>query len=169
MLRPELADRAVKLKEIEDAQLRELSPKNKGGFSVKPLNTLVAEYNKIAPLFGIKDKYPMFSEAVFELPPDFMQVLMMVKAAVDDAIKAEVIPANLAFTVGDVKDDKGLLTLASKLKVLSGNRDFKDFLMSATEPVEQERFVGDDGGMESAPVEKPMTDEDFLGFISKRM
>ena len=168
MLRPELAEKAIEMKGIEDAQMQEVAPRAKKIFSKRALNTLVGEWNKVAPLFGIKDKYASFSEDTVQLPVEFVKLLSMLRAAISDAVEAEAVPASLAFSLGDVQDDQGLLILASKLKALAGSRDFKDFLMSAGEEPREEKELEDDGSMVRTP-EPALAEDDFLSFISKRM
>lgn len=118
-----MADGAM---EADEAMYEEMAPKGK--FSPKGLMPLVKATNMLLPMFGQSGDYPMLKEAMTELPTDFVRVLSMFVAAVDDAIASDVVDAEMKLDMSGLVDDRGLMLLAAKLDALAKNRDFKKFL-----------------------------------------
>ena len=112
--------------EADEDMFMEMSPKGK--FSPKGLMPLVKATNMLLPMFGQTGNYPMLKEAMTQLPTDFVRVLFMFVAAVDDAITNDVVDAEMKLDVPGITDDRGLMLLAAKLDALAKNRDFKKFL-----------------------------------------
>jgi len=161
MLDPELGNRALEMQAEDEKLVQEFAPKARKEFTPKALNKLVDEWNRVAPVFGIKDQYPKFSAAATRLPVDFTKLLTMTASAVDDAITdgLELDPIKLS----EISDDQGLVILASKLTSLSKNRDFKDWLASADErPMEEE-------SEEETDSNQAMSDEEFTKLIATKI
>ena len=112
--------------EAEEGMFEEMAPKGK--FTPKGLMPLVKETNKMLPLFGQEPNYPALKEAMGQLPTDFVRILAMFSAAVDDAIAADVLSPDMALDFSAVKDDTGLMMLAGKLNNILKSMEFKRFL-----------------------------------------
>lgn len=167
MLDKELGDRALQMQAEDDKMLMSLAPKARKEFGVQALNRLVDSWNSLAPLFGIKDVYPTFTEATTVLPTDFTKVLLMVDRASQDAAKDKLKLDPLGLET--INDDRGLVILASKLSSLAKNRDFKDWLLSAETPeTNVEESTEDMGEMEMEP-QAPMSDDEFTKLIGSRL
>jgi hypothetical protein len=117
----------------DEQQFMEMAPEGK--FTPKALMPLVKETNKMLPLFGQTPDYPAIREELGQLPVDFVRVLSMFKAAVDDAIEADVVTPDMAIDLSVIKDDSGLMLLAGKLNSLQKSMEFKRFLK---EPMKEE-------------------------------
>jgi len=128
MVVPELQDKVVEASQAEDEMYAGIAPK--GRFTKMALNGLVRAHNKILPLFGIKDEYPLFASDVTEFPVEFVKPLGMVQMAVEDAAEEDVVPMELTFSLDDITEDRSLTMLTGKLDRLSKMRDFKTFLTS---------------------------------------
>jgi hypothetical protein len=100
----------------------------KGKFTPRGLGPLVKETNKLLPLFGQTPDYPMIEEELTQLPTDFVRVLSMFVAAVDDAIEADVLSPEMALTFDGVTDDRSLMLMAGKLNQIGKSMEFKRFL-----------------------------------------
>lgn len=121
--------RAGDVEEIEDENYAAASPK--GRFTPKGLNVLVDASNKLAPLFGIDDKYPKFTgiEGLTTLPAEFVRLLSMFGKAIGDAVEADVLPEDAAIDLMTVVDDSGLQSLAGRIGMAAASPKMKKFLM----------------------------------------
>jgi hypothetical protein len=166
MMDPELGDKAQMMIAEDNKSTAIVSPKAKTIFTIGPLNKLVIEWNKVAPLFGIKDKYPTFTTDAPVFPTEFTKLLLMVTKATSDAIEAGIDVASP--DISTVVDDRGILILAANLASISKNRDFKDWLLSSEEesPVEQTTEPVD---AEEVEASKPVSDEAFTQMVASKM
>lgn len=128
-----MSDMADEAEYMDEQKFMEMAPKGK--FTPKALTSLVKETNKMLPLFGQTGDYPQIREELGQLPVDFVRVLSMFKAAVDDAIEADVVTPDMAIDLSVIKDDSGLMLLAGKLNSLQKSMQFKRFLK---EPMKEE-------------------------------
>jgi hypothetical protein len=121
--------RAGDVEEIEDENYAAASPK--GRFTPKGLNVLVDASNKLAPLFGIDDKYPKFTgiEPLTTLPPEFVRLLSMFGKAIGDAVEADVLPSDATVDLMTVTDDNGLQSLAGRIGMAASSPQMKKFLL----------------------------------------
>ena len=120
----------------EDMLYSQASPKGK--FSGKSLNALVQAVNRLTPLFGIKDTYPTFSGAtVTELPPEFVRLLSMFKAAIADAVDQGILPEDAVIDLSVITDDSGIQSLAGRIGMVAKSGGFKRFLNTKTGPVKE--------------------------------
>jgi len=121
--------RAGDVEEIEDENYAAASPK--GRFTPKGLNVLVDASNKLAPLFGIDDKYPKFTgiEGLTTLPAEFVRLLSMFGKAIGDAVEADVLPEDAAIDLMTVVDDSSLQSLAGRIGMAAASPKMKKFLM----------------------------------------
>ena len=147
----------------DEQQFMEMAPKGK--FTPKALMPLVKETNKLLPLFGQEPNYPALREELGQLPTDFVRVLSMFKAAVDDAIEADVLSPDMAIDFAVIKDDSGLMLLAGKLNQLQKSMEFKRFLK---EPMKEEESEGQSMGEEGAE-EMGMSPEEEDAMMMGRM
>ena len=147
----------------DEEMYMELAPKGK--FTPKALMPLVKETNKLLPLFGQTANYPALKETLTELPTDFVRVLSMFKAAVDDAIAADAVSPDMELDFSGVKDDSGLMLLAGKLNVLGKSMEFKRFLK---EPMKEEESMGQEMGSEMSE-EMGMSPEEEDNMMMSRM
>lgn len=124
--------------EVEDElEYAEMTPSGK--YSAQNLNLLVAATNKLLPLFEQTPDYPTFEAPIDgELPTDFVRVLVMFLGAVDSAIEADVIDAEMGFELEELVDDASLLQLSGRLTALVDNRDFRQFLKNPPPEKEEE-------------------------------
>jgi len=121
--------------EAEEGMFEEMAPKGK--FTPKGLNALVVTTNKMLPLFGQEPTYPQLKEALGQLPTDFVRILSMFAAAVDDAIASDVLTPDMSLDFSGVKDDTGLMMLAGKMNSILKSMEFKRFLKEP-KPEEEE-------------------------------
>jgi hypothetical protein len=142
----------------DDEVLTSMAPK--GDFSRGALNSLVAGLNAVMMQFGVMDKYPSFEADIKQFPVDFVRQLGMVKQAVDDAIAAEAISADMAFDLSAVYDDKSIAQVAGRLTRLARDRDFKKFLQAPVETKATETM--EDMSEGSKPEGSEAAIEDFL-------
>lgn len=165
MMDPIIGQKATEMIAEDDKAVMALSPKAKTVFTVKALNKLVDEWNKAAPMFGIKDRYPSFTVDVEELPVDFTKLLLMVNKASEDAAASGIsVPVP---DVSSVNDDRGLVILAATVASIAKNRDMKDWL--ASEDKEPTEPVSETNQAEQAEPEKPVSDADLVKMISTKM
>jgi hypothetical protein len=162
MMDPELGDKAQMMIAEDDKSTAIVSPKAKTIFTIGPLNKLVTEWNKVAPLFGIKDKYPSFTTDAPVFPTEFTKLLLMVTKASGDAMEAGV--DVVSPDISTVVDDRGVLILAANLASISKNRDFREFLESADETI-----VGEPEIAEEETTASPMSDDEFTKMIGSRI
>ena len=96
-----------------------------GKYSVRSLNVLVDALNKLLPLFDATlPPIPMQSvDVVGKLPVEIIKAITMINQATKDAQ----IP-DLAPSIDDMVDDRGIEMVAGKLILLAKNRDFSMFL-----------------------------------------
>jgi hypothetical protein len=163
---PELGAKAQEMIIEDEKSTQILSPKAKTIFTVPALNKVVTEWNKVAPLFGIKDKYPSFTESTQQFPTEFTKLLLMVSKATEDAVEAGVsVPVP---DLATITDDRGAVIFAANLANISKNRDFKDWLSTAEEegPTESAAEPIEAESMEPAP---PVSDDEFTQMIAKKM
>lgn len=110
-------------KEEEDAGFMSLLE----GIQVSPkaLIGLMNALNKLLPLFGL----PTIKEK--ELTPEAVRALSMIAQAVTDAVGMEEIPAELEYSLEDMKGgDSSVIVISGKLDRLSKVPAFKKFLKS---------------------------------------
>jgi hypothetical protein len=145
-----MSDMAEEAEYMDEQKFMEMAPKGK--FTPKALTPLVKETNKLLPLFGQTGDYPVIREELGQLPIDFVRVLSMFKAAVDDAIEADVVTPDMAIDLSGIKDDIGLMLLAGKLNSLQKSMEFKRFLKEPMKEEEEEGMgeeMGEEIGMSS--------------------
>lgn len=123
-----------------------------GDFTSRGLDPLVKATNKLLPLFDQTPDYPMVEDTDV-LPEDFVRILSMFIAAIDEAIAAGAIEPEMAISLDEVRDDTGLMTIAGKLDMLSKDKDFKRFINEAEAPEEE-------APVEEAPPEQMSADEE---------
>ena len=102
-----------------------------GQFSARALNALVAELNAILPMFGAP-LYPEFAEDITVFPPEFVEQIMMLAGAAEQA------GIDSGIDLSDIQDDRDLAKLAGVLRTLAENEEFIAFLQT---PVEEEVVV----------------------------
>jgi len=145
--------------EEADAEMFEaMAPR--GNFTSRGLDPLVRSTNKLLPLFDQTGDYPSVEDTEV-LPTDFVRILAMFQAAVEDAISEDVLREEMRIDLDGVIDDTGLMTIAGKLDMLSKDREFKKFLK---EPME-EQAMEEEGEME----EEAMTDDEMDSLMMERM
>jgi hypothetical protein len=149
--------------EAEDEMFMEMAPKGK--FTPKGLMALVKETNKMLPLFGQEGNYPALNQAMGQLPTDFVRILAMFSAAVDDAIASDVLSPDMALDFSGVKDDTGLMMLAGKLNSILKSMEFKRFLKEPQPQKEEEEMTYDE---ERTPMPE-MGEDDAESLMMSRM
>lgn len=161
MKSPQMKELTVAIAEVENEEeglLSDMAPK--GEWSAEAMNSFLGSLNKVAALFSLP-AIPEVNQEVTVLPSPVVKVLLMLKSAVSDAIKAEVVSPDLAFDLAQVTNDNSLGLLAGKLDLLLRDRGFKSFLKESP-PKEEE--------VESEPEEETSsTPEDMDSFLAKRM
>lgn len=144
----------------DDEVYMEMAPK--GNFTPKGLNNLVKAANQLLPLFGQSPDYPTFSESIKSLPTDFVRVLAMFKAAVDEAIAEGVLGEELAISFDNVIDDLSLTSLAGKISQMAKNFNFKKFLKEAPPEETRATEAGEEMGMEEEEMSDGEMDDLFM-------
>lgn len=96
-----------------------------GKYSVRSLNVLVDALNKLIPLFDPSlPMIPMQSvDVVGKLPVEIIKAITMINQATKDAQLPDLAPS-----LNDMVDDRGIEMVAGKLILLQKNRDFSMFL-----------------------------------------
>lgn len=152
--------RAGDVEEIEDENYAAASPK--GRFTPKGLNVLVDASNKLAPLFGIDDKYPKFTgiEPLTTLPAEFVRLLSMFAKAIGDAVEADILPPDATVDLMTVTDDNGLQSLAGRVGMAASSPKMKKFLMRKVMKTGAEEMTEEESPEEAAPLD---TDKLFKG------
>ena len=126
--------------EADQRTLEERAPT--GPFKPKAVNAMVKAMNRVLPLFGLDPDARETTEArVDALPVELVRHLDMISAAANDAVAAEAIDAELAFSLSDITDDTSLQVVSGKLDKLSKDKDFKTFLKEAEAQPEAEAEV----------------------------
>ena len=145
--------------EEADAEMFEaMAPR--GNFTSRGLDPLVRSTNKLLPLFDQTGDYPSVEDTEV-LPTDFVRILAMFQAAVEDAISEDVLREEMRIDLDGVIDDTGPMTIAGKLDMLSKDREFKKFLK---EPMEEEAMEEEEEMEEEA-----MTDDEMDSLMMERM
>lgn len=146
-MRDEAMTMADEVDMAKDKTLTEMAPR--GDFSMSALNKVVDALNAVLPAFGpTAEEYPSFADDEEELPPEFVNQLMMVATAAADADMMDTLAMG---DVMEVSDDRDLQLLAGKLRTLSESRDFKQFLK---QPMDGEAPMAVE--VEVTNVEEPM-------------
>lgn len=160
--RPEDADYSQELGMAEeaDAEMYEaMAPR--GDFTSRGLDPLVKATNKLLPAFDQTPDYPQVEDTNV-LPTDFVRVLAMFQAAVEDAIANDVVRPEMRIDLDNVRDDTALMTIAGKLDMLSQDRAFKSFLKEPMEEDELEEGMEEMGEEEMMPEMTMEEEDDFL-------
>ena len=131
----------------------------KGTFTSRALDPLVKNTNKLLVLFGQDPSYPKIMDTNV-LPTDFVRVLAMFVAAVDDAVEAGILNPEMKIDLGSIRSDAELMSLSGKIEMLARDREFKRFLQEE-QPEEMEP--------EEAPEAEMMTEEDADKMMMERM
>jgi hypothetical protein len=131
----------------------------KGTFTSRGLDPLVKNTNKLLVLFGQDPSYPKIMDTNV-LPTDFVRVLAMFVAAVDDAVEAGILNPEMKIDLGSIRSDAELMSLSGKIEMLARDREFKRFLQEE-QPEEMEP--------EEAPEAEMMTEEDADKMMMERM
>jgi hypothetical protein len=95
------------------------------------------------------------------LPTDFVRVLAMFVAAVDDAIEAGILNPEMKIDLESIRSDAELMSLSGKIEMLARDREFKRFLQEE-QPEEMEMEM-------EAPEAEMMTEEDADAMMMERM
>jgi hypothetical protein len=159
----EMMDKSPELEEVEmedDALFGEMAPK--GTFTPKGLNALVKSTNKLLPAFGQTPDYPTFADSMQVLPTDFVRVLAMFKAAVDDAIAEGILGEEMAIDLATVRDDLTLVALAGKLDQAARDINFKKFLKESPPEETRATEAGEEMGMEEEEMSDGEMDDLFM-------
>jgi len=136
--------------EMEDEDMYvQMAPR--GTFTSRGLDPLVRNTNKLLPLFGQEPNYPKIGD-VDVLPTDFVRVLSMFVAAVDDAIEEGVLNPEMKIDLEGVRDDAGLMSLSGKIEMLAKDREFKRFLQE--DKAEEEAPMEEEAEVEMSPEEE---------------
>jgi len=121
--------------------------------SPKVLIGLMNALNKVLPMFGLP---PIKGK---ELTPEVARALAMVAQAVTDAVGMEEVPAELEYSIDDMKGgDQSVIVIAGKLDRLSKVPAFKKFLKSKpteTETPATQPPMGDQMAMEKTEEQAP--------------
>jgi len=152
------------LASADDEVYMEMAPK--GSFTPKGLNNLVKSTNMLLPAFGQTADYPTFSENMTVLPTDFVRVLAMFKAAVDDAIEQGILGEEMAISFDTITDDLALTSLAGKISNMAKNFNFKKFLKESPPEETNATEAGEESGMEEEEAGMSEDEMDNL-FMSK--
>jgi len=127
--RPEgepLAEELGMAEEADAEMYAAMAPR--GDFTSRGLSPLVRGTNALLPIFGQTPDYPELGDSLDVLPTDFVRILAMFQAAVDDAIEADVVRDEMKIVLDNVRDDTALMTIGSKLEMLAKDKEFKRFL-----------------------------------------
>jgi hypothetical protein len=148
--------------EEADAEMFEaMAPR--GNFTSRGLDPLVRSTNRMLPLFDQSGDYPNVEDTEV-LPTDFVRILAMFQAAVEDAISEDVLREEMRIDLDGVIDDTGLMTIAGKLDMLSKDREFKKFLK---EPMDDEVAGEEEMGMQME--DEAMTEDEIERMMMARM
>jgi hypothetical protein len=104
-----------------------------GNYTKAALNLLAKAFTPVMTMFGITEPYPMFTADRTDLPTDFIALLEMVKAAVDDAIAADILSPDMGFDIPSLIDDRSLKMLAGRMDRISKDKAFKRWLTERPE------------------------------------
>lgn len=165
MMQHDMQSKQDAVESKEDELYSQASPK--GQFSGPVLNALVVAANKLLPLFGVTDPYPVQGkETVTSFPADFVRILSMFAAAIADAIEAGILSEDNAIDLTTVTDDNGVQALAGRLNMAAKAPAFKKMLMKKpTKPEVSEPAVA-----ESAEADADsMSPDDSMKLFSSRM
>lgn len=121
--------------------------------SPKAMIGLTNALNKLLPMFGL----PPIKEKA--LTPEVVRALSMIAQAVTDAVGMEEVPAELEYSLEDMKGGDGsVIVIAGKLDRLSKVPAFKKFLKSKpteTETPSNQPPMGDAMAMEKTEEQSP--------------
>lgn len=146
----QLGQKALALKEKQDAMFAPIAPTATKMFGKSALNRLVKSFNSIAPMYGLLEVYPDFTADVKTLPVDFVKLLSMVGSSTRQAAEADVLDASQIVSLEGIVKDNGLLALAAKLDILKRDLEFKRWLTEAPDMMEGE----------GAPEDEPVSQEE---------
>jgi hypothetical protein len=161
-MRAEAMNRQGDIEESEDEIYSAQSPK--GRFTSKGANALVEATNRLLPMFGVGDKYDRFSGNMTELPTDFVRLLSMFKAAMDDAIAEGILPEDASIDLTIVTDDSGLQALAGRIGMAAKSAAFKRFLAKKTM-----KMSAEDEGTGEEEMSEEMDSEGMDKLMMERM
>lgn len=155
-----LTDTIGQAEEEEDAVIGAESPV--GQFTAAGFKPLIRNLNELLPLFDA-EPYPEITEDLEVWPEDLTRVVMMVETAVSDAIGAQEVDADKAIQMEGVASDRDLKVLASKIRTLARDKNFKRFLTQTSD--------GEVVVVEEAPTKDASgpTDADMESMFSQRI
>ena len=117
------------------ADLAEVAPQ--GRFSAVALNSLVDEINKILPKMGMP-AYPVFEGDQTAFPPEFVDAIMGIAGAAEDA------EIDAAIDLDGVEEDRDITILAGTIRTLAEDEAFLAYIsenIGAEEEVVEEEVV----------------------------
>jgi hypothetical protein len=161
-MKEKVMEREGEMVATEDSLYAASSPVAVDMFHKKALNALVKATNKLLPLFGVSQAYAALPGDIKTLPTDFVRILSMFSSAISDAIAADTIDPDMAFSLEDITDDTGLVQAAGKIGMVSGEKAFKAFLKAPRKEV-----AAEEDQMDMAPemAESMDSEELFMGRV----
>jgi hypothetical protein len=128
--------------------------------SFRKVANLLSPLNDALALFDMTEPLPEIEVSDEGLVGAAAEGLLMLDAAVQEAIADGVLEPSMALDLNMLEDDKGLSLLAGKLKSIAKSKDFKRFLAEPKpEPVEMEET-------ETEPQE--LTEDEFMALLTRR-
>ena len=154
-----IMEKAAMVDDMDAEALSGMGPS--GSFEVNELNQVVDALNMVLPMFDLPS-YPEFAEGIDgPFPPEFVQQLMMVSDAANDAGLER-----LSYDISEIESAEDLEDVAAKLDVLSKNQPFKTFLRS--ERKEAEETVESPVEAEAKVVAEAVPEEDLEMMMAQR-
>ena len=160
-----IADVTAQLKDVcvqQDEQIISKAPRGK--FSKPALSRLADTLNKVFNVLGI-DKVivaPSASASIFD--PELTSAILMIAAAISDAIKEEVLDSELEINTDAIVTDDDIRAAIAKISTAISNKGFKRWLTSEGPRKEPKEEMPEENEVE----EKEPDEQDIMALFAAR-
>lgn len=136
----------------------------RGKFSKASLARLATVLNKFFSTLGLAQEVQAPTGDLTIFPPDLASAVLMVSAAVNDAVKESVLDAELIVDPAGITSDDGIRDTIAKFTSALNTKEFKRWLTSEQKPeVEAEEPVESVEEVSEEP-----TEQDIMAMYAKR-
>lgn len=130
---------------IDNAVVEELAIK--GEFADGSIKALTKAVNSLLPSFGVEE--PLDEGAVSEdgtVPMEVSRYVLSIRDAVNDAIEADILDADMSINLDEVIDDTAMASLTARIRMAAADKGFK-------------RWLAEDAPEEEAPAPEPEVED----------
>lgn len=151
-----------KLKQVGQEQDKELvASAPRGKFTKSALGRFVGTLNKALDFFGAPEKIEAPAEDMTEFDAKMTSAILMLSAAVNDAVKEAVLDPELTIDPSVIQTDADLRAVAAQLETAMREKNFKRWLMEEGPKAKSESEGEDTSGEHMMPDGSMMKDSEM--------